>query len=144
MASLERLPVASSRPSGATSGQDIRVGIHTGEIEKRDYDDVRGMAVHIAARVIGRARDEGVAVSSTVQDLVTGSGFSFYSTGTHQLRGNPRAMGHLRSSGGDRTRPPITGARSRPNDAGEVSCDGELEGKRQSGYLFDAAPPCVI
>jgi class 3 adenylate cyclase len=69
-------------------GIDIRVGLHTGEIEKRD-SQVGGIAVHIAARVVGRAPDGGVAVSSTVKDLVTGSGFSFNSTGTHQLKGVP-------------------------------------------------------
>jgi class 3 adenylate cyclase len=69
-------------------GLDIRVGMHTGEIEKRN-GQVGGIAVHIAARVMSRAPDGGVAVSSTVKDLVTGSGFSFRSTGTHQLKGVP-------------------------------------------------------
>lgn len=69
-------------------GIDIRVGMHTGEIEKRN-GQIGGIAVHIAARVMSRARDGGVAVSSTVKDLVTGSGFSFRSTGTHQLKGVP-------------------------------------------------------
>ena len=69
-------------------GIDIRVGIHTGEIEKRN-GQLGGIAVHIAARVMSRAQDGGVAVSSTVSDLVAGSGFSFRSTGTHQLKGVP-------------------------------------------------------
>ncbi len=69
-------------------GIDIRVGMHTGEIEKRN-GQVGGIAVHIASRVMDRAEDGGVAVSSTVKDLVTGSGFSFRSTGSHQLKGVP-------------------------------------------------------
>ncbi len=69
-------------------GINIRVGLHTGEIEKRN-GQVGGIAVHIAARVMSRAQDGGVAVSSTVKDLVTGSGFSFRSTGTHLLKGVP-------------------------------------------------------
>ena len=69
-------------------GINIRVGLHTGEIEKRN-GQVGGIAVHIAARVMSHAQDGGVAVSSTVKDLVTGSGFSFHSTGTHQLKGVP-------------------------------------------------------
>jgi class 3 adenylate cyclase len=69
-------------------GIDIRVGMHTGEIERRN-DHVGGIAVHIAARVMSQAQDGGVAVSSTVKDLVTGSGFTFSSTGTHQLKGVP-------------------------------------------------------
>jgi class 3 adenylate cyclase len=69
-------------------GIDIRVGMHTGEIEKRN-GQIGGIAVHIAARVMSQAQDGGVAVSSTVKDLVTGSGFSFSSIGTHQLKGVP-------------------------------------------------------
>ncbi len=69
-------------------GIDIRVGLHTGEIERRG-DNVAGIAVHIAARVMGHARDAGMAVSSTVRDLVAGSGFSFHPTGQHTLKGVP-------------------------------------------------------
>lgn len=69
-------------------GIDIRVGLHTGEIERRN-GHVAGIAVHIAARVMSHAPDGGVAVSSTVKDLVTGSGFSFQDTGEHELKGVP-------------------------------------------------------
>ena len=69
-------------------GIDIRVGLHTGEIERRN-GHVAGIAVHIAARVMGLAPDGGVAVSSTVKDLVTGSGFSFRAAGSHELKGVP-------------------------------------------------------
>ena len=67
-------------------GIAIRVGMHTGEIQKRN-GQTGGIAVHIAARVMSHAQDGDVAVSSTVKDLVTGSGFSFRSTGTHQRKG---------------------------------------------------------
>ena len=69
-------------------GIDIRVGLHTGEIERRN-GHIGGIAVHIASRVMSRAPDGGVAVSSTVKDLVTGSGFSFQDTGIHELKGVP-------------------------------------------------------
>jgi class 3 adenylate cyclase len=71
-------------------GIDIRAGLHTGEVEKRE-GDLLGLAVHIAARVMDRAPDGGVAVSQTVRDLVAGSGFSFRSTGEQELKGVPGA-----------------------------------------------------
>jgi class 3 adenylate cyclase len=71
-------------------GINIRVGLHTGEVEKRE-GDLLGLAVHIAARVMDRAPDGGVAVSQTVRDLVAGSGFAFQSTGEHELKGVPGA-----------------------------------------------------
>lgn len=70
------------------SGIHIRAGLHTGEIE-RQADEVAGIAVHIAQRVMDNAPDDGVVVSSTVKDLVTGSGFSFEPLGSHELKGVP-------------------------------------------------------
>jgi class 3 adenylate cyclase len=71
-----------------TLGLEIRVGLHTGEVEKRE-SDLLGLAVHIAARVMARAPDGGVAVSRTVKDLVAGSGFSFHPMGVQELKGVP-------------------------------------------------------
>jgi len=70
------------------SGIGIRTGLHTGEIE-RHGDEVAGIAVHIAQRVMTHAPDNRVAVSGTVKDLVTGSGFSFEPLGSHELKGVP-------------------------------------------------------
>jgi class 3 adenylate cyclase len=64
----------------------IRAGIHTGEIEVRG-DDVGGIAVHIAARIMAAAAPAEVLVSRTVRDLVTGSGFAFADRGQHALKG---------------------------------------------------------
>jgi class 3 adenylate cyclase len=69
-------------------GLAIRAGLHTGEAELIG-DDVGGIAIHIAARVIARARPHEVLVSSTVKDLVTGSGIEFDDRGTHRLKGVP-------------------------------------------------------
>jgi class 3 adenylate cyclase len=69
-------------------GLDIRVGIHTGEIEIRG-DDVAGVAVHIGARIEQQAHDAEVLVSSTVKDLVVGSGIQFDDRGEHELKGVP-------------------------------------------------------
>ena len=69
-------------------GIEVRAGLHTGEVELRG-DDVTGMAVHIAARVMDAAGPGEVVVSSTVKDLVAGSGLRFADRGAHELRGVP-------------------------------------------------------
>ena len=74
-------------------GLEIRAGCHTGEIELAD-DDIRGIAVHIGARVMSLAAPSEVLVSSTVKDLVTGSGLVFQDAGEHALKGVPDAW-HL-------------------------------------------------
>jgi class 3 adenylate cyclase len=69
-------------------GIQIRVGLHTGECELLG-DDIGGVAVHIGARVEARAMPGEVLVSSTVKDLVVGSGLQFEDRGTHTLKGIP-------------------------------------------------------
>ena len=69
-------------------GIEVRAGLHTGELEVMD-DDLGGLAVHIAARVIDRAAPCEVLVSGTVKDLVVGSGIGFADRGEHELRGVP-------------------------------------------------------
>jgi pimeloyl-ACP methyl ester carboxylesterase len=69
-------------------GLEIRAGVHTGEVEMVD-DGVRGLAVHIGSRVAGLARGGEVLVSSTVKDLVAGSGIEFADRGEHDLKGVP-------------------------------------------------------
>jgi class 3 adenylate cyclase len=69
-------------------GLEIRAGLHTGEIELT-ADDIQGIAVHLAARVSALAGPGEVLVSSTVKDLVVGSGIEFEDRGTHALKGVP-------------------------------------------------------
>jgi class 3 adenylate cyclase len=69
-------------------GIEVRAGVHTGECELRD-GDVAGMAVHIGARVGARAGSGEVLVSSTVKDLVVGSGLRFEDRGVAELKGVP-------------------------------------------------------
>jgi class 3 adenylate cyclase len=69
-------------------GLEIRAGLHTGEIEL-DGDDIHGIAVHIGARVSALAGPSEVLVSSTVKDLVAGSGLTFEDAGVHELKGVP-------------------------------------------------------
>ena len=71
-----------------TIGLETRAGIHTGEIELAGIA-VRGMAVHIASRISALALPGEVLVSSTVRDLVAGSGFDFLDRGLHELKGVP-------------------------------------------------------
>ena len=66
----------------------MRSGLHTGECTVRG-DDLAGLAVHIAARVGSIAGPEEVLVSSTVRDLVAGSGIRFHERGEHELKGVP-------------------------------------------------------
>ncbi len=67
-------------------GLAIRVGIHTGEVEFVG-DDVRGVAVHAAARVMSLAGPDEVFVTSTTSDLLAGSGVVLEEAGTHELKG---------------------------------------------------------
>jgi class 3 adenylate cyclase len=69
-------------------GIEVRSGLHSGECELRG-DDIGGIAVHIGARIVAQARAREVLVSSTVKDLVNGSGITFEDRGTHVLKGIP-------------------------------------------------------
>jgi class 3 adenylate cyclase len=69
-------------------GIEVRAGLHTGEVEIRD-DDIGGIAVHIGARVSALAGSNDVLVSSTLKDLVIGSGLEFDDRGAHELKGVP-------------------------------------------------------
>jgi class 3 adenylate cyclase len=71
-------------------GIEVRAGLHTGECEVRG-DDIGGMAVHIGARVSALAGPNDVLVSSTLRDLVIGSGLEFEDRGAHELKGVPGA-----------------------------------------------------
>jgi class 3 adenylate cyclase/pimeloyl-ACP methyl ester carboxylesterase len=69
-------------------GIEVRAGLHTGECEVRG-DDIGGIGVHIGARVSAMAGPNEVLVSSTLRDLVIGSGLEFEERGTHELKGVP-------------------------------------------------------
>ena len=71
-------------------GIDVRAGLHTGEVEV-EGSEIRGLAVHIGARIGALARAGEVLVSRTVKDLVVGSGLSFADRGTFELKGVPDA-----------------------------------------------------
>jgi pimeloyl-ACP methyl ester carboxylesterase len=75
---------AAARPLGI----EVRAGLHTGEVELQG-DDIAGIAVHIGARVAALAGAGEVLVTSTVRDLVAGSGIEFTERGGHELKGVP-------------------------------------------------------
>lgn len=69
-------------------GISVRAGLHTGECELRG-EDVAGLTVHVAARIGSAACPGQVLVSSTIRDLVAGSGIEFEDAGSHSLKGVP-------------------------------------------------------
>jgi class 3 adenylate cyclase len=69
-------------------GLEVRTGLHTGEVE-RTSNDVAGLAVHLAARIMALAEKDEVLVSRTVRDLVIGSDLSFSERGEHEFKGIP-------------------------------------------------------
>ena len=79
-------------------GMAVRAGVHTGEVE-REGDDIRGIAVHVGARIGALADANEVLVSSTVKDLVAGSGLRFEDAGTHELKGIPDGWHLFRVTG---------------------------------------------
>ena len=69
-------------------GLEIRAGAHTGEVELLQ-DEIGGLAVHVGARIAAMAGPSEILVSSTVKDLVAGSGLVFEDAGEHELKGVP-------------------------------------------------------
>ncbi len=67
-------------------GLEIRAGVHSGEVEAT-VDDVRGIAVHTASRIMAAAEPGEILVSATVMDLVDGSDLAFEDAGVHELKG---------------------------------------------------------
>lgn len=72
--------------SARNLGLQIRVGVHTGEVELSG-GDARGIAVHTASRILAFAGPDEVLVSSTTRELLEGSGMAFEDAGTHELKG---------------------------------------------------------
>ena len=87
---------AAIRDSVRELGLEIRAGVHSGEIQVTE-EDIRGIAVHTASRIMAIAGAGEVLVSATVMDLVDGSGLSFEDAGSHELKGlhGPRQLYRL-------------------------------------------------
>lgn len=103
-------------------GVEIRAGLHTGEIELAG-DQVRGVAVHVGARIAALAAPSEVLTSSTVKDLVAGSSLTFEDRGDHSLKGL-RGRWHVyrvASRGKETHREEATAAQYRPEGQAEGS-----------------------
>lgn len=103
--SAERAVRAGAELGEAMHGLDLRIraGVHTGEVELAQ-SDVRGVAVHTAARVMALADPDEVWVSATVRELVDGTGLEFEDEGEHELKGIPGARRLYRLANGRGTR----------------------------------------
>jgi class 3 adenylate cyclase len=73
-------------------GLSLRFGMHIGEIESRLDGDIAGIAVHTAARIAARAGSDEVVVSSTIRELLAGTGLHFSDSGEHNLKGLPTSV----------------------------------------------------
>ncbi len=70
-------------------GLQVRVGVHTGEMEHGPGGEIRGIAVHTGARVAALASPGEIVVSRTIRDLVAGAPIQLQSRGIHELKGVP-------------------------------------------------------
>jgi pimeloyl-ACP methyl ester carboxylesterase len=70
-------------------GIESRIGIHFGEVERREEGEVGGVSVHLGARVMAAANADEVLVSRTLRDILIGSRYEFADRGTHDLKGVP-------------------------------------------------------
>jgi class 3 adenylate cyclase len=80
-------------------GLHLRAGVHVGEVELVG-SDVRGVAVHEAARIMAKAREDEILVSEITRTLAVSSDLAFQDRGRHTLKGAPRPMATFRLPGG--------------------------------------------
>jgi class 3 adenylate cyclase len=78
------------RSALAAEGLDVRIGVHVGDVDLRG-DDVSGLAVNIASRVMSKGETGEIVVTQSVVAAVAGEVLSFAPLGTHELRGVPGA-----------------------------------------------------
>ena len=120
----------------SAEGVEICAGVHTGECQLVG-DDVAGMAVHIGARVAAKASPGEVLVSSTVRDLVVGSGIEFDDRGTHELKGVPGEWRLLAVADHQRDGPPVP---PEPRDSISPNAATQQWGDRTALRLARRAP----
>ena len=83
---ISALYCAELQQDARAAGITVRAGIHIGEVLEQN-GSLRGIAVHLAARVMAHAHGDEVLVSETVRDVVAGSGLTFEDRGVHELKG---------------------------------------------------------
>jgi class 3 adenylate cyclase/dienelactone hydrolase len=92
-------------------GIEVRAGVHSGEIEIVDINDIAGITVHVAARIGAEARANQILVSRAVKDLALGEALAFAPMGTRRLKGVPKPVQLYALDTGNTTRGPITDAK---------------------------------
>jgi class 3 adenylate cyclase len=109
-------------------GISVRAGLHTGEVELYPDGDIGGMAVNLGARIGAAANGGEVLVSSTIKDLVFGSGFRFEPRGEHELKGVPGSWPLYALEGEGRPDGPAVAAIDQlgPYDRARVQLAGRL------------------
>jgi class 3 adenylate cyclase/tetratricopeptide (TPR) repeat protein len=122
----------------APLGVEIRVGLHTGEVEL-EGNEVAGVGVHLAARVMAEAEAGQVLVSSTVRDLLAGSGLGFVELGVRELKGFAEhwrlfALDLATVRGGE-AEPAVWEALTEGRDRTRVPFPGLLAVGRSTGYV---------
>ena len=123
----------------SSEGVEVRAGVHTGECELIG-DDLGGMAVHIGARVSAQAAAGEVLVSSTVRELVVGSGIEFADRGTHELKGVPGEWRLLAVVDHRRPSPQLA---TRPRDSVAPNAELRERGDRAMLRLARRAPAAM-
>jgi pimeloyl-ACP methyl ester carboxylesterase len=113
-------------------GIDVRGGLHTGECELRG-DDIGGIAVHIGARIAALAQARQVLVSSTVKDLVNGSGITFEDRGLHTLKGVPGEWKLFAPIG---EHDPMATVKTTPQEAAQDPWVDRLKGQHRIGRML--------
>jgi class 3 adenylate cyclase len=113
-------------------GIEVRSGLHTGECELRG-NDIGGIAVHIGARVAALAQAREVLVSSTVKDLVNGSGITFQDRGSHALKGIPGEWKLFAPIG---EHDPMDNVTTAPQEAAQDPWVDRLKGQRRLGRVL--------
>jgi class 3 adenylate cyclase len=111
-------------------GIEVRAGLHTGECEVPG-DDIGGIGVHIGARVSALARPNEVLVSSTLRDLMIGSGLEFEERGSYELKGVPGEWAAVRR-------------RLCANDIGRAARDADAGTKRFQQRWLSIQPQIVL
>jgi class 3 adenylate cyclase len=108
-------------------GVQVRAGLHTGEVELRDRD-VGGIAVHIAARVMGAAEAGEILTSRTVRDLVVGSDVALQDRGSQPLKGIEGSWQLFAVM--ERDQPPWPPAPQRPIEVSTGAAGGRHDARR--------------
>jgi class 3 adenylate cyclase len=133
---------AAIRDAAEGLGLAIRAGVHTGEVQAIS-DDVRGIAVHTAARIMAVAGSGEILVSATVMDLLDGSGLSFEDAGIYELKGLHGSRQLYRLAPLERTETRVAGIHATQRSAGGAGRTESAAGPQLRGCNAPVRPPSI-